>query len=267
MLVGEPAMAKRLVRTRQKIAVAGIPYRVPPAHLLPERTSAVLGAIYLLFNEGYTASAGLDLIRHELCTQAVRLAALVAELMPDHAEVAGLHSLLLLLDARSVARVDAAGALVPLEDQDRTRWDSGMIDAGVAELRRALQSERTGPYQLQALIAACHATAMRAEDTEWARIVELYDELVVLVPSSTVRLNRAVAVAMAAGPRAGLDLLDELAATGALADHPLLPAVRADLLRRLDHRAEAAAEYRLAIDRTDNAAVRAYLSRRLAECG
>jgi len=265
-LVGEQTMAKRLVRTKQKIAATGIPYRVPPAHLLPERTTAVLGVIYLLFNEGYAASAGPDLIRHELCEQAVRLAALVAERMPEDAEAAGLHALLLLLNARFAARVDAAGALVPLEEQDRSRWNAAMIDAGMTELRRALGRERTGPYQLQGLIAACHATAARAEDTDWARIVALYDELLALVPSSTVRLNRAVAVAMASGPRAGLDLLDDLAATGEVADHPLLPAVRADLLRRLDRPAEAAAAYRLAIERTANRAERAYLTLRLAEC-
>jgi RNA polymerase sigma-70 factor (ECF subfamily) len=265
-LVGEPTMAKRLVRTKQKIAAAGIPYRVPPARLLPERTTAVLGVVYLLFNEGYAASAGPDLIRGELCEQAVRLAALVAELMPDDAEAAGLHALLLLLDARAAARVDGAGALVPLEEQDRSRWNAAMIDAGVAELRRALRRERPGPYQLQGLIAACHATAPRAADTDWTRIVALYDQLLALVPSSTVRLNRAVAVAMASGPRVGLDLLDDLATSGEIGDHPLLPAVRADLLRRSDRPAEAAEVYRLAATRTDNRAERAYLSRRLTEC-
>jgi RNA polymerase sigma-70 factor (ECF subfamily) len=262
-LVSEQTMAKRLVRTKQKIAAAGIPYRVPPAHLLPERTTAVLGVVYLLFNEGYAATAGPDLIRHELCEQAVRLAAMVAELMPDHPEAGGLHALLLFLHARSAARIDAAGALVPLEEQDRSRWNKTMIDTGVAMSRRALRRERIGPYQLQALIAASHATAATAADTDWTQIVALYDELQALVPSSTVRLNRAVAVAMRSGPQAGLDLLDDQA----MADHHLLAAVRADLLRRLGRLEEAAQQYRLALTATDNAGERAYLTRRLAECG
>jgi RNA polymerase sigma-70 factor (ECF subfamily) len=265
-LVSEPTMAKRLVRTKQKITTAGIPYRVPPAALLPKRTTAVLGVIYLLFNEGYAASSGPDLIRHELCEHARHLATMVTELMPDHPEAGGLQALLLLLHARAQARVDTAGALVPLEEQDRSRWDATMIDAGVAVLRRALRHERVGPYQLQALIAACHATAASAADTDWTRIVGLYDQLQTVVPSPTVRLNRAVAVAMRSGPQAGLDVLDELAATGALTDHHLLPAVRADLLRRLGRAAEAAAAYRLARARTGNEAERAYLSRRLDEC-
>jgi RNA polymerase sigma-70 factor (ECF subfamily) len=265
-LVAEPTMAKRLVRTKQKIAAAGIPYRVPPAHLLPGRTAAVLGVVYLLFNEGYAATAGPALIRPELCTQAVRLAAMVADLMPDHPEAGGLHALLLLLHARSAARVDSSGALVPLEEQDRSRWDLAMVDTGVTALRRALAHERIGPYQLQALIAGCHATAARAADTDWAQIVRLYDELLTLVPSSTVRLNRAVAVGMRSGPRAGLDLLDDLATGGELTGHHLLPAARADLLRRLGRFDEAAGQYRLAIARTENDAERAYLTRRLSEC-
>ena len=231
--VSEPTMAKRLVRTRQKIATAGIPYRVPPAHLLPERTTAVLGVVYLLFNEGYAATAGPALVRADLCAQAVRLAALVAELMPDDAEAGGLHALLLLQHARAAARVDADGVLVPLEEQDRSRWDRAMIDAGVAAVRRAVRRERVGPYQLQALIAACHATAATPADTDWARVVALYDRLVAVVPSWTVRLNRAVAVAMSAGPRAGLDLLDDLPAAGDPGHDRLLHATRADLLRRL----------------------------------
>jgi RNA polymerase sigma-70 factor (ECF subfamily) len=265
-LVAEPAMARRLSRTKQKIAAAAIPYRVPPAHLLPARTTAVLGVIYLLFNEGYTATAGPALIRHELCEQAVYLASLVAELMPDHPEAGGLSALLLLLHARAAARVDAAGALVPLSEQDRSRWDATLIGTGLAVLRRALRHERVGPYQLQALIAACHATAAEATDTDWVQIVALYDQLQELVPSPTVRLNRAIAVAMRSGPRVGLELLDELAAAGGLTDHPLLPATRADLLRRLGRLAEAGEHYRLALTRTGNEAERAYLSRRLAEC-
>ena len=263
--LSEPAVAKRLVRTRHKIAVAGIPYRVPPAHLLPERTTAVLGVIYLLFNEGYAATAGPTLVRGDLCDQAVRLAGMVAELMPDHPEAGGLHALLLLLHARTAARSDAAGTLVPLEEQDRSRWDRPMIAAGLAAVARALRRETVGPYQLQALIAACHATAARAEDTDWRQIVELYDQLGAIVPSWTVRLNRAVAVAMRSGPRAGLELLDTLAADGDPPRSHLLPAVRADLLRRLGADAEAVQQYRLALAGTENAGERAYLARRLAE--
>jgi RNA polymerase sigma-70 factor (ECF subfamily) len=263
--VSEPAVTKRLVRTRHKIAVAGIPYRVPPAHLLPERTNAVLGVIYLLFNEGYAATAGPSLVRADLCDQAIRLAVMVAELMPDHPEAAGLHALLLLLHARTAARVDAAGTLVPLDEQDRSRWDRPTIEAGIATVARALRREAVGPYQLQALIAACHATAARAEDTDWPQIVDLYDQLEAMVPSWTVRLNRAVAVAMRSGPQAGLDLLDALDADGAQPRSHLLPAVRADLLRRLGAYAQAGEQYRLALAGTENAGERAYLTRRLAE--
>ena len=254
-LVPEATMAKRLVRAKQKIATAGIPYRVPPAHQLPRRTSAVLGVVYLLFHEGYVA---LD--RPELCERAIQLAALVADLMPDDPEARGLHALLLLLHARAAARTDPDGALVPLEEQDRSRWDAAMIDAGTRQIRDAMRAERPGPYQLQALIAACHATAPTPAHTDWARIVTLYDGLPTLVPSATVRLNRAVAVGMSTGPDAGLALLDEVG------DHPLLPAARADLLRRLGRRADAADQYRRALAATDVAGERAYLERRLAEC-
>ena len=254
-LVPEATMAKRLVRAKQKIATAGIPYRVPPAHQLPRRTSAVLGVVYLLFHEGYVA---LD--RPELCERAIQLAALVADLMPDDPEARGLHALLLLLHARAAARTDPDGALVPLEEQDRSRWDAAMIDAGTRQIRDAMRAERPGPYQLQALIAACHATAPTPAHTDWARIVTLYDGLATLVPSATVRLNRAVAVGMSTGPDAGLALLDEVG------DHPLLPAARADLLRRLGRRADAADQYRRALAATDVAGERAYLERRLAEC-
>lgn len=262
-LVSEATMAKRLTRTKQKIRVAGIPYRVPPADRLPERTTAVLGAIYLLFGEGYVATAGESLLRTEHCEHAIRLAALVAELMPAEPEAAGLHALLLLQHARAAGRVDAAGVLVPLEEQDRSTWDTAMIGAGLAELRRGVGRGRLGPYQLQALIAACHATAARAEDTDWGRIVTLYDQLLVLVPSPTVRLNRAIAVALRAGPAAGLELLDAGVADG----HPLLAATRADLLRRLGRTAEARPWYDRALSTTDNGAERRYLVRRLTECG
>jgi RNA polymerase sigma-70 factor, ECF subfamily len=265
--LSDSAVAKRLVRARHKIATAAIPYRVPPAHLLPERTNAVLGVVYLLFNEGYAATAGPSLARTDLCDRAVRLAGMVAELMPDHPEAGGLNALLLLLHARTAARADASGTLVPLEEQDRSRWDRPMIGAGVAAVARALRRESIGPYQLQALIAACHLTAARAEDTDWHQVVDLYDQLEVMVPSWTVRLNRAVAVAMRSGPRAGLDLLDALTVDGDPPRSHLLPAVRADLLRRLGANAAAGEQYRLALAGTDNAGEWAYLSRRLAETG
>jgi RNA polymerase sigma-70 factor (ECF subfamily) len=258
-LVSEATMAKRLVRTKRKIAVAGIPYRVPPAHLLPERTDAVLAVVYLLFHEGYAATAGPDLIRADLCGHAVRLARMVAELMPDHPEAGGLHALLLLLHARRSARVDPDGVLLPLEEQDRTAWDLPTIAEGITVLRRALRRERPGPYQLQALIAAQHATARSPAETDWDRIVTLYDRLVALLPSATVRLNRAIAIAMRDGPAAGLDLLP------GVGDHPLLPATRADLLRRLGRPVEAAEHYREALTRTDNESERRYLRRRLTE--
>ena len=263
-LVPEPTMAKRLVRAKHKIRNAGIPYRVPPAHLLPERTGGVLGVLYLLFNEGYAATAGADLVREGLCDEAIRLARLLAGLMPDEPEAAGLVALMLFHDARRATRVDAAGDLVTLEDQDRTRWNRSEIDEGVALLERALRRGRPGPYQLQAAIAACHATAAAA-DTDWAEIAALYGELVRLVPSEVVRLNRAVAVAMADGPAAGLTLVDELAGSGALAGYHLLPATRADLLRRLGRHADAAAAYRAALDLATTDSERRFLTRRLAE--
>jgi RNA polymerase sigma-70 factor (ECF subfamily) len=256
-LVPEATMAKRLVRTKRKIAVAGIPYRVPPAHLLPERTAAVLAVIYLMFHEGYAATSGPELIRADLGEQAVRLARMVADLMPDHPEAGGLLALLLLLHARRDGRVDADGALVPLEEQDRARWDLAMIAEGVATVRRALRREQPGPYQLQALIASLHAIP---GETQWTRIAALYDQLLVSVPSATVRLNRAIAIAMRDGPDAGLALLDDVG------DHPLLPATRADLLRRLGRPADAATHYREALTRTTNDAESRYLARRLREC-
>jgi RNA polymerase sigma-70 factor (ECF subfamily) len=266
-LVAEPTMAKRLVRAKGKIRHAAIPYRVPPAHLLPERTGGVLGVLYLLFNEGYAATAGADLVRRGLCAEAIRLARTLTALMPDEPEALGLLALMLLHDARRDGRVDDAGQLVPLEDQDRARWSRGEIDEGLAVLDAALRHDRAGPYQLQAAIAACHATAADAAGTDWAQIAELYRRLAQLVPSAVVELNRAVAVAMADGPATGLELVDALEASGALAGYHLLPATRADLLRRLDRPAEAAAAYRQALDMAATDAERRYLSRRLAETG
>jgi RNA polymerase sigma-70 factor, ECF subfamily len=265
LLVSEQTMSKRLVRAKSKIRNAGIPYRVPPAHLLPERTGAVLAVLYLLFNEGYAATVGADLLRQGLCAEAIRLARTLAQLMPDEPEALGLLALMLLHDARREARLDASGELVTLEEQDRASWDRDEIDEGVRLLEAALRRDRPGPYQLQAAIAACHATATTAADTDWAQIAGLYEQLARLVPSAVVELNRAVAVAMADGPAAGLELVESLQASGRLAGYHLLPATRADLLRRLGRHAEAAAAYREALELAATDAERRYLTRRLAE--
>jgi RNA polymerase sigma-70 factor (ECF subfamily) len=232
---------------------------------LPERTAAVLSVVYLLFNEGYSATAGADLVREGLCTEAIRLARTLTELMPDEPEALGLLALMLLHDARRSARVDASGVLIPLEEQDRGLWDQAVIADGVAALDRALRQRRPGPYQVQAAIAACHATAASSAATDWAEIATLYAELARMRPSPIVELNRAVAVAMASGPEVGLSLVDALAATGALAGYHLLPATRADLLRRSGRFTEAAAAYRDALALTANEGERRYLSRRLTE--
>ena len=264
-LVSEDTMSKRLVRAKGKIRHAGIPFRVPPAHLLSERTVSVLGVLYLLFNEGYAASAGTDLVRQNLTAEAIRLARILAQMLPDEPEVGGLLALLLLHDARRAARVDATGELVPLEDQDRSRWDASQIAEGTRLLEAALQGGRPGPYQVQAAIAACHATAAEAADTDWAQIAALYGQLARLVPSAVVRLNRAVAVGMRDGPAAGLALVEQLERTGELASYHLLPATRADLLRRLGRRDEAAAAYREALELAPTEPERRYLARRLTE--
>ncbi|ANN17754.1 RNA polymerase subunit sigma-24 [Amycolatopsis orientalis] len=264
-LVSEATMSQRLVRVKRKIRTAGIPYRVPPADLLPERTAAVLGMLYLLFNEGYSASAGTDLLRPDLSAEAIRLARVLAELMPGEPEVLGLLALLLLHDARRATRVDGDGTLVSLEDQDRGGWNADEIAEGTELLETALRRGVPGQYQIQAAIAACHATAARAADTDWAQIAALYGELLRFVPSPVVELNRAVAVAMAVGPEAGLELVDKLTADGSLPGYHLLPATRADLLRRLDRFGEAADAYREALALTGTDAERAYLAGKLAE--
>ncbi|MEU8793567.1 RNA polymerase sigma factor [Streptomyces sp. NPDC048643] len=265
-LVPEATMAQRLVRAKRKIRNAGIPYRVPPAHLLPERTTGVLGVVYLLFNEGYAATTGADLVRAGLCAEAIRLARVLARLMPDEPEVLGLLALLLLHDARRDTRVDAAGDLVTLEDQHRAAWDRAEIDEGAALLEAVLRRGRPGPYQIQAAIAACHTTAATAGDTDWADIAALYGELRRFVPSAVVRLNRAVAVGMADGADAGLALVAELEEEGDLAAYHLLPATRADLLRRDGRTKEAVTAYERALDLVENAAERRFLEKRLAEC-
>jgi RNA polymerase sigma-70 factor (ECF subfamily) len=264
-LVGEQTMSKRLVRAKQKIKHAGIPYRVPPAHLLPERTPAVLAVLYLLFNEGHSATAGADLVRYSLSAEAIRLARALAQLMPDEPEAVGLLALMLLHDARRASRLDDIGDLVTLEDQDRSRWDVGEIAEGTALLDGALRRGQPGPYQVQAAIAACHATATDAADTDWAQIAALYGQLARLTSSPVVALNRAVAVGMTDGPAAGLQLVDDLKAAGSLAGYHLLPATRADLLRRLGRAAEAAASYHEALQLATTDTERRYLSRRITE--
>ena len=264
-MVPTETMAKRLVRAKHKIQDAHIPYRVPADSQLPERLRAVLVVLYALFKEGYSATAGADLIRRNLCSEAIRLARLLVELMPDEPEALGLLSLLLLHDARRPARLDPAGDLITLEEQDRSLWDRAAIEQACGLLDRTVRLRRPGPYQLQAAIAACHATAESADATDWAEIVILYDRLNQLVASPVVGLNRAVAVAMADGPQGGLDLVEEIERGGELTDYYLLPATRADLLRRLGRSAEARTAYARALELAPTDAERRYLSRRLAE--
>ena len=260
-LVPERTMGQRLFRAKQKVAHAAVPFRVPPAHLLPERLGAVLHVLYLLFNQGY-GQAGDD-GRARLSTEAVRLARVLTALMPDEPEAQGLLALMLLHDARRATRTDADGELVTLADQDRTRWDRDAVAEGAALCERALRRRRAGPFQLQAAIAACHATAPSVAETDWPQIVGLYTELARLAPGPVVELNRAVAIGEADGPAVALPLVEALAAGGRLDGYHLLHATRADLLRRAGRPQEAAASYRAALDLAPTEAEGRFLRRRL----
>lgn len=262
-LVSEQTMAQRLVRAKAKIRDARIPYRVPTAAELPARIASALLVVYLIFNEGYTASSGDNLIREELCTEGIRLGRLLVELLPGEPEVDGLLALMLLIDARRAARTTSTGDLVLLANQDRSRWNRVLIAEGQQIVRRCLQQGRPGPYQIQAAINAVHSDASTAEETDWRQILRLYDQLQEIAPSPIVALNRAVAVAEVNGPEVGLELVEQLD----LGEFYLFHAVRADLLRRLGRTDDAVLSYDAAIARSGNAGERHFLTRRRESLG
>jgi RNA polymerase sigma-70 factor (ECF subfamily) len=266
-LVPQPTMAKRLTRAKHKVRRAGIPFRVPAGEALPARLADVLRVLYLIFTEGHQATSGPELVRGDLCDTAIRLARSLARLLPHEPEVTGLLAVLLLTDARRPARTNTAGELVVLEDQDRGLWDQALIAEGAELVEAALAAGQPGPYQLWAAIAACHSTAPAAQDTDWRQIAALYGELIRYEPTAVVEANRAIAVAMAEGPAAGLVILDTLSAHPQLSRWPQLHLARADLLRRLDRRAEAVAAYRTALELEPSSGVRAFIASRLNSLG